>query len=84
LLAVGTLLVLLILGASASVMAGAGIFIVLIASLEKVSYVRAQMSALAAIRKLVWRVERLEGVPTTPENGIPSRSARHDMNYRKT
>lgn len=73
--AVATVLVLLVLEVSATIMAAAAIFIIIVASLEKVSYVRAQMNARAAIRKLVRRVERLEGVPLTPENGKPSRSA---------
>ncbi len=74
-LAVGVVLALLVLEVSSTLMAATAIFIVLVASLEKVTYVRAQMNARAAIRKLVRRVERLEGVPLTPENGKPSSSA---------
>jgi len=74
-LAIGSVLALLVLNVSTTLMAAAAIFIVLVASLEKVTYVRTLMNARAAIRKLVRRVERLEGVPPTPENGKPSRSA---------
>lgn len=61
--------------ASAGFLAGVAILYVAIAALEKVSYVRTQMHSRAAIRKLVHRIERLEGVPVTPDNAQPSRLA---------
>lgn len=74
-LAAAFALTLFILGASAGVMTAALITIVAVGSLEKATYVRAQMNSRSTIRKLVHRIEDLEGVPSTPDNAKPSQLA---------
>lgn len=61
-------------GASRGIMTAAFITYVLLATVEKVSYIRSQNHARGVIQKLVRRVEQLEGVPTTPDNAPPNRT----------
>lgn len=75
-LATAVALTLLALEASAGTVAAALIIFVAIASLEKISYARTQMNSRGAIRKLVHRIEDLEGVPSTPDDAKPTRLAR--------
>jgi hypothetical protein len=74
-LAICVVLALLVLEASAGVIAAAFAVVLAISTLEKASYARAQMNAEAAIRKLVHRIEDLEGVPSTPDNAKPTKLA---------
>lgn len=65
--------VLVVLDASATTVAIAFVGYVAIVTLEKVSYVKTEMGERSTIRKLVRRIETLEGVPMTPDNSQPSR-----------
>lgn len=66
---------LLAFGAGAASLAAVFVAYVFITALEKVSYVRMQSNSRSAIRKLVHRVEELEGVPATPDNAQASQFA---------
>lgn len=71
-LATAVVLGLLVFEVSAGGIAASAIVFVLIASFEKITYARTQMHSQAVIRKLVHRVEKLEGVPFTPDNSRPT------------
>lgn len=65
--------VLVVLDASATTLAIAFVGYVAIVTLEKVSYVKTEMTTRSTVRKLVRRIENLEGVAMTPDNSQPSR-----------
>jgi len=59
--------------ASASAFAVVFLGYIVIATLEKLSYARTALGYRKLIQKLVRRIERLEGVPLTPDRAEPSR-----------
>jgi hypothetical protein len=59
-------------GLSAEWFAGVTIAVLAVSTLEKILYQRAMLNYESLIRKLVHRVEKLEGVKLTPENTDPS------------
>lgn len=75
--AIATALALGLLAFGASSVSVGAVFIayVFITALEKVSYVRMQSNSRSTIRKLVHRVEELEGGVATPDGSQPSQQA---------
>lgn len=63
-------------GASRGILAAAFVTYVLLAAVEKLSYIRSQDHARGAMQKLVRRIEQLEGVPMTPDNAPPNRTTK--------
>jgi hypothetical protein len=76
LITVAITVALLIWGASPTALAATFLAYVLLSSLEKLSYVRSQRLSRVVMQKLVRRIEQLEGVPATRDNGPPFRSSR--------
>ncbi len=64
------------LGVSEAWFAGMALTLLVVSAIEKVSYQRTMIAYESLIRKLVHRVESLEGVPLTPDDAKPSESAR--------
>lgn len=83
LLIVAFVVALYVWGASRGVLAAAFAAYVLLATVEKVSYIRNLNIARGVVQKLVRRVEQLEGVPTTPDNAPPNRTT-HPNRTTKT
>jgi ABC-type iron transport system FetAB ATPase subunit len=67
-------------GASRLSITSTFVFFVTVVLLEKITALRTQMNSRSTIRKLVHRVEQLEGLPATPDNAEPSRIAQR---YRR-
>lgn len=62
-------------GASRLSITATFVFFVAVTTFEKLTSLRTQTNSRSAIRKLVHRVEQLEGLPATPDNSEPSRIA---------
>lgn len=63
-------------GASRLSISAAFIVFIGVVVFEKITALRTQDYSRSTIRKLVRRIEQLEGVPTTPDNAEPSKIAR--------
>lgn len=72
-LMIGAALALYYFDVSRLVLTGALVMYALVFTIEKLSYARALVGARSTVRKLVRRVEDLEGVQQTPDNAQPSR-----------
>ncbi len=62
-------------GASRLSITSTFVFFVAVVFFEKTTALRTQLNSRTAIRKLVHRIEQLEGLPATPDNAEPSRIA---------
>lgn len=55
------------------------IAVLMVSATEKILYHRQMQTYESLITKLTHRIERLEGVPLTPQNGEPMRPAKPDL-----
>lgn len=62
-------------GASPMILTATFIAYILLSAVEKLSYITSQDLARGMTRKLIHRIEQLEGVPATPDNARPHRSS---------
>lgn len=60
-------------GVSRDILLATLLVYVVLFTVEKLSYIRLQGSSRAAMRKLVRRIDELEGLTATPDNAKPSR-----------
>ncbi len=75
-LVLGVLAVLLQIEATAGAIAWTFGAYLAVTTLEKIFYARAQIHSGSTVRRLVRRLESVEEVPLTPDNGRPSVKAR--------
>lgn len=66
------------LGFSQAWFAGLALTLLIVSGIEKISYQRTMKDYESLIRKLVHRIENLEGVPLTPDNARPTDSAKDE------
>lgn len=66
----------ILLGFSVAWFAGIAFTLLVISAIEKYSYQKKMLTYESLITKLVHRIEKLEGVPLSPENARPSETSR--------